>query len=273
MFSNPPANPTTEPESVNTYFTQYKTWTPQSGATNFFAAGNWSGGTQNWMTDWTPPLPEAQNWNTGPADNWLATMDNATGAAQQVTADANASVMAFELRGTAAMTLHVNSGVVLSARNGLRISRGGILQVHNGEINTIRDLDIRTGGRLVGEGLINGKQAVLAGIPEFAGLGLMAPRVLNGGVLTVASDNDASLDAGRLLVQGDYSQLVEGELELDIYSTGGVAGLNFDQLSVTGKLALDGILKISRLTPQRLPPAILFRLSRPAAVATECLPT
>jgi arylsulfatase A-like enzyme len=250
-FSKPPPG-RTDPETVNTYFTQYKTWAPQGGSTNFFAAGNWSGGTQDWLDNPPaeyPEMPDAQNWNTGPGDNWLATMANTTGAAQQVTVNSAASFMALEVSGTSTLTLHVNSGVKLSARNGVRVSSGGVLRVHNGEVNTIRDLEIRPGGRFEGEGLVNGQQAVIAGIPEFAGLGLFEPRMINRGLVKVVSDADASFNAGRLLVQGDYSQLVQGQLELDIFSTGGVAGLNFDQLSTTGKLALDGILKISTPNP------------------------
>jgi hypothetical protein len=102
---------------------------------------------------------------------------------------------------------------------------------------------------LAGEGLINGRQAVLAGIPEFAGAGLFEPRVLNRGAVTVASDGDVSLDAGRLVVQGEYVQESGGRLDLDIFSTGGVAGLNYDQLAVTGKVALDGVLRITAPNP------------------------
>jgi hypothetical protein len=72
----------------------------------------------------------------------------------------------------------VSPGVQLSARNGLRIASGGVLRLHDGEINTIRDIDVRPGGRLEGEGLIDGQQAVLAGIPELAGLHLLETRVL-----------------------------------------------------------------------------------------------
>jgi hypothetical protein len=241
----PPSNPSNQPETVNTYFTQYKTWTPQSGSSDFYAAGNWGGGTQVWVAG----LPDAQNWNTGPADNWLATMNNSTGVAQQVTLTANADVLAIELRGTSVMRLDVNAGVKLSARNGVRISSGGRLRVHGGEINTIRDLEILPGGRFDGEGLVNGQQSVIAGIPEFAGLGLFEPRVVNHGVVAVVSDADASLDAGRLLVQGDYVQHADGALQLDVFSTGGIAGANFDQLAVSGDVTIDGALQLSVANP------------------------
>jgi arylsulfatase A-like enzyme len=243
-FTTNPNNVQFIPETINTYFTQYKTWAPQEASTDFYAAGNWSGGTQRWIND-PPPnypeMPDAQNWNTGPADNWLATMNNATGAPQQVALGVDASVLAMELGGVSTMSLDVSQGVKLSARNGLRISSGGILKLHDGEINTIRDVDVRPGGRLEGEGLVNGQQAVLAGIPEFAGLHLLEPRLLNRGAVSVHAP---SLEAGRLLVQGDYTQESDGRLELDMY-TDGVPGLDFDQLAVTGDVTLAGTLEIS----------------------------
>jgi arylsulfatase A-like enzyme len=243
-FTTNPNNIQFIPETINTYFTQYKTWVPQEASTDFFAAGNWSGGTQRWINNpppHYPEMPDAQNWNTGPADNWLATMTNTTGVAQQVTVDANASFLALELGGTSTMALNVNPGITLSARNGLRISSGGVLELHDGEINTIRDIDVRPGGRLEGEGLVNGQQAVLAGVPEFAGLHILEPRVLNRGAVSVQAP---SLEAGRLLIQGDYTQGSDGKLELDMY-TDGVAGVDFDQLAVTGNVTLGGVLEIS----------------------------
>jgi hypothetical protein len=243
-FTTNPNNVQFIPETINTYFAQYKTWAPQEASTDFFAAGNWSGGTQRWINNppaHYPEMPDAQNWNTGPADNWLATMTNTTGVAQQVTVDANASFLALELGGTSTMALNVNPGITLSARNGLRISSGGVLELHDGEINTIRDIDVRPGGRLEGEGLVNGQQAVLAGVPEFAGLHILEPRVLNRGVVSVQAP---SLEAGRLLIQGDYTQGSDGKLELDMY-TDGVPGLDFDQLAVTGNVTLGGVLEIS----------------------------
>jgi arylsulfatase A-like enzyme len=241
----PPSNTSQQPETVNTYFAQYKAWAPQGNSTDFYAAGNWSGGTQYWQAG----FPEAQNWNTGPADNWLATVNNSTGVAQQLTLNANADLLAIELRGTSQMRLDVNSDAKLSARNGIRISTGGLLRVHGGELNTIRDLEILPGGRLDGEGLVNGQQAVLAGIAEFAGLGLFEPRVVNHGVLSVVSDNDASLDAGKLIVQGDYVEHADGALQLDVFSVGSTAGANFDQLAVTGIVTLNGALQLSVANP------------------------
>ena len=65
--------------------------------------------------------------------------------------------------------------------------------------------------------------------------------MLNRGAVSVQAE---SLEAGRLLVQGDYTQESDGKLELDMY-TDGVAGLDFDQLAVTGNVTLGGVLEIS----------------------------
>ena len=43
----------------------------------------------------------------------------------------------------------------------LRILNGGTLQLRGGEVNTVRDLEIRAGGLFEGEGLINGQQALI----------------------------------------------------------------------------------------------------------------
>ena len=72
---------------------------------------------------------------------------------------------------------------------------------------------------------------------------------MNRGQLSIASEGDPSFDAGRLVIQGDFRQLPTGLLKLDLFSNGGVAGLNFDQLAVTGKAKLGGVLDISAPNP------------------------
>ena len=116
--------------------------------------------------------------------------------------NADAQFLGIEIRGdAAAMTLVVPSGRRLTARNGIRLSAGGRLTVSGGELNTVRDLDIRAGGVLSGSGLINGQQQVIAGIPEFANQGLFEPNVINGGQLQVGGAL-----AGVLTIKGDYEQ-------------------------------------------------------------------
>jgi arylsulfatase A-like enzyme len=225
----------------NTYFVQYKTWAPQGSSQAFEAASNWSGGTQYDRAG----SPEAQNWNTGPADNWAATMANSSTAAQVVSLTADASVLGLDIRGPSTMLVNVDAGVQLSARNGLRVSSGGRLRLRGGEINTTRDIEVRNGGRLEGEGVIDGQQAVVAGIPEFQGLGLFEPRVVNSGVVDVASAENSSAGAGVLQVRGDYLQQSQGRLLLDVLAPGSDAGAHFDQLQATGSAKLGGVLELA----------------------------
>jgi hypothetical protein len=153
--------------------------------------------------------------------------------------------LALEFRGSSTMALHVQSGVEFSARNGIRVSAGGLLGLHGGEINTIRDLEVRPGGRFEGEGLIDGRQDVIASIPEFAGQGLFEPRVVNRGVVAVKSDADLTFNAGRLFINGDYVQQAGGTLKLDVFDPLGLAGVGFDQLAMSGAATLGGTLEIS----------------------------
>jgi arylsulfatase A len=240
-YAPPPDNPAVL-ERFNTYFTQYKSWNPQGASTNFAAAANWSGGTQYNK----PNDPQADNWNTGPALNWLATVYNTTASPKQASVGADASVLALELRGApATMTLNVDAEATLTARNGLRILGGGILRLHNGEINTIRDIEIAPGGRFEGEGLIDGQQAVIANIPEFAGQGLFEPNVVNRGVFSVSSAGDPVQDAGQLTVNGDYLQFGTGVLQMNVFANAGTPGQHFDQLAATGSVELNGFLSVT----------------------------
>jgi hypothetical protein len=109
----------------------------------------------------------------------------------------------------------------------------------------VRDIEVQPGGRFDGEGLVNGEQSIIALLPEFANMGLLEPRFINGGVAAVASEGDPSLDAGRLVVQGEFVQTSTGILQLDLFTNGSVGGLNFDQLAVTGKVSLAGVLAIT----------------------------
>jgi arylsulfatase A-like enzyme len=236
-FAPFPSNPDV-PQLVNNYFSQYKNWAPQTGSTDFFAASNWSGGTQTGF----PGDPDAQNWNSGPADNWLATMNNLGPQAQQIQLNADANVLGLELRGpVTTMNLTIPSGRRFIARNGARISGGGELQLDGGELNTIREVDIRPGGRLKGHGMITGQQHVIAGIAEFANQGLFEPTVINGGEFEVGA-----LTGGIVTVQGDYQQSATGKLDLELFGRGSTPGVHFDKLVVAGNALLGGLLDVSK---------------------------
>ena len=168
-------------ETRNTYFTQYKSWNLAIGNSDFFAAANWSGGTQ--YNEYVAPVattlpPEAIGWNTGPVDNWLALMTNATNVDQSVDVSQNAKVLALGLQGDSEMRVNVLPTVQLRAQNGFRIAENGVVRLEGGELNTVRTLEVRAGGKLEGHGLVTGQQSLVAGIPEFANMGLFAPEVV-----------------------------------------------------------------------------------------------
>jgi hypothetical protein len=139
------------------------------------------------------------------------------------------------------MNLTIQSGRQLIARNGARISAGGVIELAGGELNTVRDVDIRPGGILKGHGLITGQQQVVAGIPEFANQRLFEPTVLNDGEFEVGA-----LSGGIVTIQGDYNQSSTGELDLELFGRGSTAGVHFDKLVVAGTAQLDGLLDVSK---------------------------
>ncbi len=222
---------------TNTYFNQYKSWAPTSGSDDFSAAANWSGGTQFRK----PGDPDAQDWNTGPADNWLALVENTSSGFLQAVVNSDTKVLAAEIRSDVGiMAVRVDPGVELSARNGIRVGSGGVLILDGGRLNTIREIDIRLGGLLVGEGVITGQQQVLAAIPEFQGQGLLEPELVNAGIIQI----DSSTFAGLLMVDGQFEQTETGVLSLDLFGNSGVPGQDFDQLSVSTSATVGGAIDI-----------------------------
>lgn len=133
-----------------THIVQYKQWAPAVGSTNFADNGNWSGGTQ-FNTRGTA----VNNFATGPANNWITSIDNTAGGMLETRVSANTEVLAFELKGSAGqMDLVVESGATLTARNGARVHAGGRVHLDGGRLNTLRDIDVRQGGELSGHGTI-----------------------------------------------------------------------------------------------------------------------
>jgi arylsulfatase A len=235
-------------ETRNTYFTQYKSWNPAIGNSDFFAAANWSGGTQ--YNEYVAPgattlPPEAIGWNTGPVDNWLALMTNATNVDQSVDVSQNAKVLALGLQGDSEMRVNVLPTVQLRAQNGFRIAENGVVRLEGGELNTVRTLEVRAGGKLEGHGLVTGQQSLVAGIPEFANMGLFAPEVVNSGVISIDGGFNVTPMAGELQIDGDFSQEPTGMLSLELFGRGDDPGVDFDKLSVTGSVTLAGILSVS----------------------------
>ncbi|HKJ89506.1 MAG TPA: hypothetical protein VJ960_00115, partial [Oceanipulchritudo sp.] len=153
---------------ANTWFSQYKDWSPSGGSTDFFAAAN---------------------WNTGPAANWIASMNNTGVTPEEVAVTASTTILALELESASSeMKLTVDTGVDFEIHNGGRLRAGGHLSLAGATLRTQRDLEILPGAVLSGAGTITGNQQWLTGIAEFADQGLLEPHVVNSG--TVAPDKD-----------------------------------------------------------------------------------
>ena len=132
----------------NTHIIQYKTWAPVGASTDFEDAANWSGGSQ-FNTRGTA----ANNFSTGPANNWIPTIDNATGSPQQIVVDSASEVLAMELTGSnGILTMSISQNSSLMVRNGARIGDGATVELDGSELQTVRTIEIKPGGTLAGRG-------------------------------------------------------------------------------------------------------------------------
>jgi arylsulfatase A-like enzyme len=221
---------------LNVFFTQYKSWSPMAGNTIFADAANWTVGTQRNR----PDDPDAKYWNTGPADNWLATVANTSGGYRNAFVSGNAKVLGMEIRGDDGhMQVSVLQNATLEAYNGIRVSDHGVLRLTGGTVKTSKAIEIKEGGALLGAGLITGYQQVVAGIPEFVGKGLLEAEVLNAGVI----DIHVNSQSGSLAINGDFEQTSTGELHIDLFGNG-AAGVAYDMLTVSGDATLAGKLVV-----------------------------
>lgn len=213
---------------INTYLAQYKDWNSNEASANFSLAANWSGGTQFTQANG----PETKYWNTGPASNWMAKLANSSAVAKQAAISQNAVVLAMQIEGRGApMTVDVAAGINIDAYNGVRIETGGTLRLAGGRVKTIGEFEVRRFGRFAGNGVVEGYQNVLAGIPEFAGTKFLQAHVKNSGEIDLF---DADF-AGSLQVNGSFEQFATGRLHVDV-----VSGNQVDAISVSGEAWFNG---------------------------------
>jgi len=120
------------------YAVQHRSWSGGGATGSWSDAGNWTG--------------------TGtPAENWAAVVENAAGGVLVTEATASMSLLGLELRGTAGeVSVDVPHGRTLTARNGVRISAGGRVNLRNAVVSTVREVDVRAGGALTGSGQVQG---------------------------------------------------------------------------------------------------------------------
>ena len=183
------------------YHAVHRTWVGSDGA-DLFDAANWTG------TD-----PEET-----PDARWMAVVNNLTAVPAMVTIAKNADFLGLEVRGEgASQTLRITQGAQLTGRNEIRIAAGGVIDIDNGSIDTVRWVDVLPGGKLSGTGQINGQ-------------------VYNAGEVTPGAS------PGRFVVQSDFIQLDSGLLTLEV--GGAAAESGFDQLAIAGQAHLDGVLTV-----------------------------
>ena len=133
-----------------THIVQYKTWLPQGGSQDWQTASNWAGG-----SEFNSRGTAANNFNTAPANNWVATVDNTTAAELEAVVDDDSSLLALDVRGSSApMKIRVAPGAALMARNGAVIGSGATLENDGGTLHTLRSIRVEEGGTLAGNGEI-----------------------------------------------------------------------------------------------------------------------
>lgn len=166
----------------NTWFSQYKDWSPATGSTDFYAAPNWSGGISSTLYPNSGGSATA-HWNTGPAANWIASMDNADATPEEISVSGSATILALELASARSkMKLTLESGVDFEIHNGGRLHSGGHLALNGATLRTQRDIEVLPNAILSGAGTVTGNQQWLTGIAEFANQGLLEPHVINAGI-------------------------------------------------------------------------------------------
>jgi hypothetical protein len=135
-------------------------------------------------------------------------------------------------------TLIVAAGASIATTTNMQFSNSGTVQVNGGTlaINTLGYKQTAGSTQLAGGAVTAAKQMNIAA-GTLSGFGIITGSVLNGG--TVAP----STTGGVLKITGGYSQKSSGVLSSVI--TGTTPGTKFGQLSVGGKAALAGTLKVS----------------------------
>lgn len=203
----------------NTYFVQYKKWQPGASPNDFDAAANWAGGTSNSFTDGSG-LPAA-NWNSGPAQNWIATFDNNTPDAQILNVNEDTKMLAMTMQGeTNDITLIVDPAREFLVRTELRINDNASINLDDAKLVNIREIEINPNGSITGHGTITGQQEILAGIPEFTDQGLLEPEVFNGGMIAPGRPGGlpapANLPSGGSFAKTEDFEAYGGSVNSDI---------------------------------------------------------
>ncbi|MFT5465245.1 MAG: arylsulfatase A-like enzyme [Verrucomicrobiales bacterium] len=91
-----------------------------------------------------------------PRASWTALMENATSKPAHARAGSDLEFLGLEIRGNSegSQTLILEPGVSLTGRNEIRISNGSV-KVDGGTVSSLRWIDLKTGGVLMGSGTID----------------------------------------------------------------------------------------------------------------------
>lgn len=209
---------------------------PKGFATTYH---RWTGASNSAMSD-------ADNWsdyeysNAGvsylkdagaPKLSWIAQIENQGERRNVARCDADAEFLALEIHGNerGTQSLDVFPGVTLLGRNEIRIGHGGAVALKDAKIETLRWLEIETGGQLSGSGTIDGS-------------------LLHRGTLKIGAP-----DASRLNVTGDY---FADQQSVCLFTL----GATLTPLRVSGVAELGGTLKITHDLQLQLDPGTVFSI-------------
>lgn len=193
---------------ADNYFVRYAQWTGGAGNSSFVDQGNWSVGA---------PV----------STSWSAVVNNTTGTAQTVKVNQSTAVLGLEVRGDDGGTIvEVSPGQALTARNEVRIQRGGRIEIAAAELSTSRWIDVADGGHIGGQGVVTGvvyNQGVIApgrdaNLPAVdttpEPLGVLVPRDLDTGQVTLIEFDFTGVQDDAPLAQSSIQQaninIVEG---------------------------------------------------------------
>ncbi len=185
----------------------------------------------HWIGEDGAKASEASNWsdyvyaNEGisylkdegaPRDSWTALMENNGSSQARARANSDLEFLGLEIRGkTNRQALLLGRGVDLTGRNEIRLSDKSVLVVNGGTVSSLRWIDVRPGGSLIGSGEV-------------------AARVYNAGVVSVRS----KAGGRKLKVKAGYHEEGDSILRLALSEEGNT------QLVVEGEAHLEGALKV-----------------------------
>lgn len=187
-----------------THIVQYKAWAPQAGSENWNEAANWSGGTE-FNTRGTP----ANNFNTGPSSNWIASVDSPSATAQEIGINDHSEVLGLELDASnGQMTIRVANGASLMARNGARVGNGATIDIDGGKLHTMRAIHVQQGGVLQGSGEVTTSYDTTNTPFD------LKADVVNEGLVDIAPAAGGQLEL-ELVKNGGFEQGVQSDADVD----------------------------------------------------------